>query len=282
LSACTHCHQIPTKEFDLGGGVKFTHELAFKNGVNCAACHSELIRGNGNVPRERCIACHNRESDLVKIDDHVFMHQVHVSDHKVDCIQCHTPIEHSLQPNKIEHAASDCQSCHPNHHQQQVDLLRGVGAKTIGEQPNMMLAIRAECTTCHNVRDVGPSGAAVIRGSLQACSSCHDAATVRKFEDYHVALRNAMPALEKSTGDVEAAAKKGGLPSGRAEKISAEAADMRHDLEMLRRGNEVHNMHFAVNLVRQTLDHLTALCRELKIEPPKVTLPKVDDKPAKP
>ena len=26
LSACTHCHQIPQQEFDLGGGVKFTHD----------------------------------------------------------------------------------------------------------------------------------------------------------------------------------------------------------------------------------------------------------------
>ena len=95
LSACTHCHQIPQQEFDLGGGVKFTHELAFKKGVDCKSCHGDLIRGNGDVPRERCLSCHNREGDLAKIDDHEFMHNKHVTEHKVDCIQCHTPILHT-------------------------------------------------------------------------------------------------------------------------------------------------------------------------------------------
>ncbi len=80
---------------------------------------------------------------------------------------------------------------------------------------------------------------------------------------------------------MEAAAKKGGLPAGRADKIAAEAVNMRHDMEMLGRGNDVHNMHFAANLVRQALDRLTILCRELKIEPPKVELPRLDGAAAK-
>ncbi len=91
LSACTHCHQIPQQEFDLGGGVKFTHELAFRKGVNCKNCHGDLIHGKGEVPRERCLSCHNRKDDLARINDHVFLHAKHVTEHKVDCIQCHTP-----------------------------------------------------------------------------------------------------------------------------------------------------------------------------------------------
>ena len=66
LSACTNCHQIPTKEFDLGGGMKFTHELAYKKGVDCINCHGDVIRGKGEVPRERCMVCHNREGDLAR------------------------------------------------------------------------------------------------------------------------------------------------------------------------------------------------------------------------
>jgi nitrate/TMAO reductase-like tetraheme cytochrome c subunit len=282
LSACTHCHQIPTKTFDLGGGVKFTHDLALKKGVDCAACHGDLIRGNGDVDKQRCTDCHAREGDLAQINDHVKLHQIHVSDHKVDCVRCHTPIEHSLKRNKIETAANDCQSCHPNHHQRQVDLLRGVGAKTLGEEPNMMLAIRAECRTCHRVHDTSPNGAEIVRGSLQTCAACHEPATVQKFETYHMALRTALPVLEKSATEVEAAAKKGGVPAEKAEKIATEAANLRHDMEMLGRGNDVHNMHFAFNLVRQALDRLTALSRELKIEPPKVELPSLDTKPTKP
>jgi nitrate/TMAO reductase-like tetraheme cytochrome c subunit len=272
LSACTHCHQIPTKSFDLGGGVKFTHELAFTKGVGCANCHGDLVRGDGHVPRERCLSCHSREGDLAKFDDHVFMHQKHVTEHKVDCVQCHTPIEHSLQRNKIEQAVNDCQTCHPNHHQEQVNLLRGAGAKTVPAEPNVMLGVRAECRTCHRVDGVDARGDKLVRGSLQMCSLCHDAVTVQKFENEHIALHNDLPLLEKALSEVEAAAKKGGLPADRAEKIAAETAALRHDLDLLRRGNDVHNMPFATDLQRAALERITALCKELKIPPPKLSL----------
>jgi nitrate/TMAO reductase-like tetraheme cytochrome c subunit len=94
LGACTRCHAIPEKAIDLGGGVMFTHELAYQRGVDCANCHGDLIRGRGEVPRERCGVCHNRQEDLAKIDDHVFMHQKHVTEHKIDCLDCHLSIEH--------------------------------------------------------------------------------------------------------------------------------------------------------------------------------------------
>ncbi|HEY7708580.1 MAG TPA: NapC/NirT family cytochrome c, partial [Candidatus Entotheonella sp.] len=78
LGTCTRCHSIPEKSYDLGGGVMFTHDLAYERGADCADCHSDLVRGNGEVPPERCTVCHNRQDDLRRIDDHVFLHQMHV------------------------------------------------------------------------------------------------------------------------------------------------------------------------------------------------------------
>jgi predicted CXXCH cytochrome family protein len=272
LSACTHCHQIPKKEFEIGGNVKFTHDLAFTKGVDCAICHGDLIRGKGDVPRERCADCHNRESDLAKINDHVFIHNMHVTEHKVDCVRCHTPIAHSLEKDKIEHAVSDCQSCHPDHHQKQVSILQGAGLKTISGQANMMLSIRAECRTCHRSDSETEKGK-LVRGSLDMCAMCHDAGTVEQFKVYHKALRSALPLLRDTLGKVETAAGAANLPSDRAQKLALEAGNMRHDLDLLITGNDVHNMHMAAELVRKTLDRLTVLCRELKIAEPKVSLP---------
>ena len=107
----------------------FTHDLAYEKGVDCANCHGDVIRGTGEVPRERCLSCHNREGDLARITDHEFMHAKHVTEHKVDCLQCHTPIQHSLDRDKLAHAAADCQSCHPNHHREQVEMLQGHGGQ---------------------------------------------------------------------------------------------------------------------------------------------------------
>ena len=47
----------------------FNHDLAYEKGVDCANCHGDLIRGDGNVPPERCGVCHNREDDLKQIGE---------------------------------------------------------------------------------------------------------------------------------------------------------------------------------------------------------------------
>jgi nitrate/TMAO reductase-like tetraheme cytochrome c subunit len=284
LSACTHCHQIPQKEFDLGGGVKFTHDLAFKKGVDCKSCHGDLIRGNGNVPRERCLSCHNREGDLEHIQDHVFMHAKHVTEHKVDCIQCHTPILHSLDPKKLEHAASDCQSCHPNHHQEQVNLLEGKGARFLdgkgdktASESNLMIDVRIECRTCHTIRETSSTGTELVRGSKAMCAMCHDAATVKQFETYHVSLRGALPTLQATLAKVENAVRQ---PGDHSDKLVAEVNNLRHDLDLLAKGNDIHNMHYATKVVGEVTQRLAAVCRQLKVDVPNIKLPpSLEEKP---
>ncbi len=276
LSACTHCHQIPQQEIDLGGGVKFTHELAFRKGVNCKNCHGDLIRGKGEVPRERCLSCHSREGDLAHYQDHEFMHAKHVTEHKVDCIQCHTPIQHSLDPRKLEHAAGDCQSCHPNHHQEQVDLLEGKGARLFGQTgaktalESNMSDVRIACPTCHKARETSSTGTELVRGSTAMCAACHDAGTVKQFEADHGRLRAALPVLAAALAKVETAAKQSGE---RPAKLLAEIADLRYDLDLLTKGNDIHNMHYATKVVREVADRLAAVCRQLRVEEPKVSLP---------
>ncbi len=53
--------------------MKFEHNLAYEKGVDCSSCHADLIRGTGEVPVERCGVCHNRESDLKRINEHEFL-----------------------------------------------------------------------------------------------------------------------------------------------------------------------------------------------------------------
>jgi nitrate/TMAO reductase-like tetraheme cytochrome c subunit len=285
LSACTHCHQIPKQKFDLGGDVTFTHDLAFEKGVDCKSCHADLIRGNGNVPRERCLSCHNREGDLAKISDHVFMHAKHVSEHKVDCLQCHTPILHTLDPHKLEDAAENCQSCHPNHHREQIDLLEGKGArflpgsraKPAAAESNLMVDVRIECRTCHTIRETSTTGSVLVRGSKAMCSVCHDAATVKQFEAYHVSLRGALPVLQATLAKVEAAAKQ---PGDHSAALNTEIGNLHHDLDLLVKGNDIHNMHYATKVVGEITARLTVLCGQLKIEAPKISLPPpVQEKP---
>ena len=49
---------------------------------------------------------------------------------------------------------------------------------------------------------------------------------------------------------------------------------------MLARGNDIHNMHYATKVMREVTQRLAAVCRQLKVAEPKVSLPAaVQEKP---
>jgi len=273
LGACTRCHQIPDKKFDLGGGTVFTHELAYERSVDCANCHGDLIRGRGEVPRERCGVCHNRQEDLARIDDHVFLHQTHVTEHKIDCLDCHLAIEHSLDRQKIQHAASDCAACHPDHHREQVNMLQGMGGKSIPRHTNGMVSVRLECRTCHRYKEEGPTGTVTWKASIQVCGACHEATALPALQAYHQQWKAALVALEDAARKVRQALEAATLPEPQAKQLRDRLADVEHDLAFLRSANGIHNIHYASSLAQAIRDHLGELARALKLPPIDVKLP---------
>jgi hypothetical protein len=273
LAACTRCHQIPEKQYDLGGGLKFTHELAYKKGVDCSNCHADVIRGKGEVPRERCLVCHNRKGDLARIGDYTFMHAKHVTEHAINCLNCHLGIEHSFDKHRLMHAAADCAGCHPNHHEEQIKMFEGIGGKTIPAHAGGMMVTRVGCPTCHRFKEVAPSGAVLWKASAQVCSMCHEASEVERLRSYHETLRAAVPGIETAARGARKALAAAKLPEARAAAIAKELDHIQSDLEFVGGGNDIHNIHYAVKLSRSLRDQVAALCRELKVPEPKVVLP---------
>jgi hypothetical protein len=273
VGGCTRCHQIPEGDFDLGGGVTFNHELAYERGVDCANCHGDLIRGNGEVPYERCTVCHNREDDLARIDDHVFLHQTHVTDHKVDCLECHLEIVHSLDEERVAHAAGDCTTCHPDHHREQVNMLEGIGGRTISPQTSSMVVARIACPSCHTVKEASSTGTVLWKASTATCSECHDPSDVERFQYYHESLRGSLPEIGSSISSVRSALESADLAEDRADAITAQLDDLQHDVDFLQTANDIHNIHYARALIEAIMEQLSALCRELEIEEPNIVLP---------
>ncbi len=273
LGTCTRCHQIPEERFDLGRGVTFSHELAYERGTDCANCHSDLIRGNGEVPVERCIVCHNREDDLKQIDDHMFLHQKHVTDHNVDCLDCHLEIQHSLDPHKIEHAAADCKSCHPNQHGEQVRMLRGEGGKSISAQHSSMAVARIACSSCHQVREVSSTGTVLWRASTEVCTQCHDVSATERLQAHHEQMKDSLDKIQADLLRVDEAFRVANLEETRASEIEKTLGELEDDLNFIRVGNGIHNIHYAASLTRELVKRLTEICRELEIEEPQIALP---------
>lgn len=277
IGACTRCHQIPTEEYDLGGGITFNHDLAYQRGVDCVNCHRDVIRGNGQVPHERCRVCHNRRDDLARIDDHQFMHQKHVTDHKIDCTDCHLEIQHSLDEARILHAASDCQSCHPDHHREQVDMFRGIGARMVPSEAGSMMVSRLDCRSCHHFKETSATGTVLWKASAKTCEMCHDPPAVQNVESYLAELKELLSGIESSVARAREAVESGELSEEQAAAVRAKLDDLEADLEFLRAGNGIHNIHYASTLTRALVDGVSSLCRELKIAEPDVTLPKAGE-----
>jgi len=273
LGACTRCHQIPQTEFELGGGVIFSHELAYERAVDCVNCHGDMIRGNGEIPRERCQVCHNRTIDLEKINDSTFLHETHVTNHKIDCLDCHLAIEHALEEDKITDVASQCTACHPDHHHEQVDMMRGVGGLSVASEAGGMLATRLDCQSCHTVKEESVTGTVLKRASYEVCLACHDSSDADRLNAYHEQLDAVLPEIEKNIQQVRQALESATLDAQRMDAVVVELKILEDDLHFLQVANGIHNTHYAGTLTRALVDKLAALCRELQIDEPEITVP---------
>ncbi len=147
LARCTHCHTPPTGA--AAADTAFDHTSVLARGVNCADCHKTDVSGDGFVPIERCNSCHAQVEHLEKYSDRDFVHQMHVTDHKVECTNCHTAIRHGKHIESMESAKEQCSSCHglPDHAMERVwsgDL------PGITPSPSPMAKVGMTCTSCHN------------------------------------------------------------------------------------------------------------------------------------
>lgn len=273
LGICTRCHEIPEKQFDLGGGVQFSHDQVYERGVDCRSCHGDLIRGNGEVPRERCTTCHDREDDLKQIDDHEFMHQKHVTDHKVDCLQCHLAIQHSLDEDRVQHAAADCKSCHVNQHTEQVHLMLGRLDEGTAKAHGGMAVAGMSCPSCHQIKEESPTGTVVWKASTETCSQCHDEAAVQRLTAHHELLKSTLTELGDGLAQAGEALEDANLEAERKTELTTSLQELEKDLQFIKVGNSIHNMHYADSMLRNLVDKLQVICRDLNITEPAVNLP---------
>jgi nitrate/TMAO reductase-like tetraheme cytochrome c subunit len=97
IAGCTGCHQAPTRDI-LVGSIRFSHEEVVRRGVACQKCHLEIVDGEGEAPRERCLSCHNQPEKLNRYADTQPLHEIHVTRHPIECVRCHSEIRHRLPP----------------------------------------------------------------------------------------------------------------------------------------------------------------------------------------
>jgi predicted CXXCH cytochrome family protein len=268
---CLTCHDIPERVTTTAGAA-FDHERVRALDLDCRSCHGQVVRGDGGVPRERCLTCHNQAERLAEYGNPDLLHRRHVSDHKVDCMNCHLLIEHgrlpppaaahaagetaagaATQPHLVPAGASSCAACHAPGHGAQQNLYAGVGGRGVPGTPSPMYLAGVTCEGCHNPafaqrpEDAVLPAMHTVRASEVSCMSCHGPSYQRIYRGWKRSMDERVDALRRQL-DAAAAAMGADPPPA--------WGDARANFELVQSGRAVHNVNFSLALLEKAHEQM--------------------------
>lgn len=266
---CTLCHEVPEKIIQTAG-LFFDHADVQRFGMECTLCHSNVVQGNGDVPQERCFTCHNEPARLARLHDVEMLHRTHVTDHKVDCLNCHLEIQHKA-PKELEVIATSCETCHVGGgHSPQRDLYVGIGGKGVPPQPAAMYLAGVRCESCHIVSHEGRQLASDV-----SCMSCHGAQFAKIYQDWYETLSQRLQmtrALLTRVQDILIALE--GLVPPSAKQLLLQAQE---NVRLVEHGRALHNPGYASALLWRAYEDLQRVLQEMGLAeilpPPWVPVP---------
>lgn len=248
-TGCLVCHGPPSTVVT-HHGLEFDHGTYLQRGVRCETCHTEVTRGDANVPRERCWSCH--VAHLEAYEDPVRVHEIHVQRRIIDCRRCHNTLEHG----KIAMTAAlgdRCDACHTPVHTPQEKMYIGIGGRGVPDTPDTMFLARVACNSCHVPAAGGP--AAQDRALRESCVACHGAGYGRMVDDWRREISALLAGVDREVRRAEGFAPR--LAAAHAQDL----ADARHNVEFVRAAGGHHNVHYAIDLLRFANDRAAAALR---------------------
>jgi len=240
---CTLCHTIPNKVIR-HESLTIDHADVERYGMECTWCHARPEGSDGAVPRERCVTCHNEKSRLDKYEETDLLHKMHVTQHKVDCMDCHLEIQHVGKPS-IEKATSACSTCHLRGHSPQANLYSGIGGRGVNPMPSVMFTAGVRCEGCHI--SVPGQQTDTRRASEISCMSCHGPTYRGIFEAWKSGLSKATAGLASQMAKTSSAL---------GSREGAALADAKFNLDLVQNGHGVHNVEYAYALLKKSHDDM--------------------------
>jgi nitrate/TMAO reductase-like tetraheme cytochrome c subunit len=263
LSNCQTCHHwesIPKEEMSK---YRFDHTEVVKRGIECTRCHVNTVVGDGFVPRENCYACHFDHARLSQYENTDLLHRVHISEHKIECIQCHLTIQHKVQ--KLSPGEElECTTCHTGEHKNQVLLFTGRDINGLKGHPNPMFEAGLNCASCHIFHEEMIGKAKVKIARPQSCETCHGKGYARLLRLWEETADKKIVQLKRSIQEVDS------LANVKEAKTYIQKA--KDALEVVEAGKAVHNITYSDQIISKAYEYLT---EAVKIAGLNYSLPKV-------
>ena len=250
LAGCIGCHRSPPRVVSSAGFV-VDHEQYVEDLVPCISCHQQVTEGSGAAEEARCWNCHNTPERIEQFENTTLVHRVHISEHNVECTQCHLPIEHRMVA-LAETAELDCATCHQRVHEAQQRLFSGMGGHGVENQPSSMFLARVSCAGCHELtRSVGAHE--TVRGAGEAsCLSCHGIAYANILPEWQRQTEQKVRRVERVVVAARRAA--GNAPVRTRAQVDSLLALAAENVDFVEQGRGAHNIAFADELLRASLE----------------------------
>ena len=233
--------------------IRYDHTDAVERDMECLQCHSQTVIGDGAVPREQCYHCHMENSRLARVGETDFLHETHIAEHKIECIQCHLPIKHLIDHRDVD-ALAECKTCHSGAHSEQIDLFLGRGGVGLEDMPSSMLGSGMNCKGCHLFHSMGKRGGSTesLLGKPESCEKCHGKGFGRLMQQWQKISEKKIDRLEQLYKRVTQEVSRMGKGNVAEESIRA----ARFNIDLVKRGKSVHNMNYADALLNVAYDRL--------------------------
>ena len=271
LGGCRACHDAPKQEIRLATGM-FKHADYIDREVQCQSCHVDAVSGDGAVPRQICWTCHNSPRQMARYGETRFIHQNHVTDHKVECSSCHVQIVHHLTatdepgdnlPGAAGHSvlsdSGSCGRCHQNLHNASLDLYRGHGGRGVTDMPSAMYRAQVDCIACHRMHQRGGTEAGVAGQTFvaaqQACDDCHGSKYSDRLVEWKTAVTGQLERAEQAVQDAQALLLETKMPSTRQLELRRLLDDAAHNVRFVKHAYGVHNFTYATALLNAAIDN---------------------------
>jgi nitrate/TMAO reductase-like tetraheme cytochrome c subunit len=218
LARCTHCHQPPRGS--AAADTSFDHTSVLARKVDCLSCHNGSVSGDGFVPIERCNSCHAKQEHIQRYKDREFVHQKHVTEHKVECTNCHIAIRHGKDVIQANDPSHECNTCHGRGNNAIEKVWKGT-LPGFPAAPSKMAKLGMTCNSCHTE----PIHLGNGKYSAPACEPCHNEEYTRLWKQWQGPLENALFDVKRTSA---------GLPDSNRVK-------MFRAIDIYSNGNPVHN-----------------------------------------
>jgi nitrate/TMAO reductase-like tetraheme cytochrome c subunit len=257
VGSCVSCHVEPKGDIKVKGW-NFNHRKYIERGVECERCHVNVVQGDGRIPEGKCVQCHSEPELLTTKYTSQFMHKKHVTDHKIECADCHSHIRHQIGPIlTMVHSPTVCDKCHNKEmHLGPREFYRGSGGIGVPDSPSLMFATNIDCLACH--RKGGESQAAlhttkyVERAMGESCVDCHGEGFDETLKQWQSLLSKAKNETSQRISHVQGIlqeTEKDRARSPELKKAENYLNEARHNYNFVHLGKGAHNIEYAIKLL---------------------------------